>query len=117
MQRIKKGDDVIVLAGKDKGKRGTVTKMVADSKLVVEGVNMVKKAIRPTQENPTGGIVDVESALHISNVAVVSPKTGKASTFYCPIHFIIKRLFTKKFSRAPSYNNKSQVFLFLCLLP
>ena len=79
MRKIRKGDDVVILAGKDKGKRGTVTKMIDDSKLVVEGVNMVK---RHTKGNPmqgqTGGIIDKEMPIHVSNVALYNPNTEKA---------------------------------------
>lgn len=80
MQKLKVNDEVIVLAGKNKGKTGTVAKIFEkQNKVLVNGVNMVKKAIKPTQENPAGGIVDVEKALHRSNVALVSPKTKKAT--------------------------------------
>ncbi len=80
MQKLKVNDEVIVVAGKDKGKTGKVAKInFKKNTVLVAGVNLVKKAIKPTQENPTGGIVDVEKALHISNVALVSPKTNKAT--------------------------------------
>jgi large subunit ribosomal protein L24 len=79
MRKIKKGDDVIVIAGKDKGKRGTVLRMVDDERLVVEGVNVVKKHQRPNpMKNQPGGIVDKEMPLHVSNVAVFNPATQKA---------------------------------------
>ncbi len=80
MQKLKINDEVIVTAGKDKGKTGKVTNLNWKKNLaLVEGVNMVKKAMKPTQENPTGGIVDMEKFIHISNIAVVSPKTKKAT--------------------------------------
>jgi large subunit ribosomal protein L24 len=80
MQKLKINDEVIVIAGKDKGKTGKVTNLNWKKNLaLVEGVNMVKKAMKPTQENPTGGIVDMEKTIHISNIAVVSPKTKKAT--------------------------------------
>lgn len=80
MQKLKLNDEVIILAGKDKGKTGKVKKINSKKQVVmVEGVNAVKKALRPTQENPTGGIVDIEAPVHISNVALVSPKTKKAT--------------------------------------
>jgi len=80
MQKLKLNDEVIVLAGKNKGKTGTVAKIFEkQNKVLVSGVNTVKKAIRPTQENPAGGIVDVEKPLHRSNVALMSPKTKKAT--------------------------------------
>jgi len=80
MQKIKLNDEVIVVAGKNKGKVGKVKKLnLEKSKVVVESVNLVKKMIKPTQENPQGGIIDIEAPLHISNVAVISPKTNKAT--------------------------------------
>jgi len=76
--KIKKGDRVIVLAGKDKGRQGQVIKvMPKDDRLVVSGVNMVKRHTRPTQADPQGGIKNKEAALHISNVAFVDPKSGE----------------------------------------
>jgi large subunit ribosomal protein L24 len=80
MQKLKEKDEVIVIAGKDKGKTGTVTKINFKKDLVfVTGVNMAKKALKPSQENPSGGFVEVERPLHISNISVVSPKTNKAT--------------------------------------
>ncbi len=80
MQKLKLNDEVIVLAGKDKNKKGKVKSINEKKKTVlVEGVNMIKKAVKPTQENPNGGFVDMEKAVHVSNVNVVSPKTGKAT--------------------------------------
>ncbi len=77
MNKLRLNDEVVVIAGKDKGKKGKVLKIYENKKRVlVEGVNTVKKAIRPTQEDPTGGIKDVEATLHISNIALVCPKTG-----------------------------------------
>lgn len=79
MKKIRKGDDVIVIAGKDKGKRSTVTKVMDNDKLIVENVNMVK---RHTKANPmggeTGGIVDKEMPIHVSNIALFNPNTDKA---------------------------------------
>jgi large subunit ribosomal protein L24 len=79
MMKIRKGDEVIVTTGKDKGKRGTVLRMVtADEKLVVEGVNRVKRHTRPNpMKNEQGGIVEKEMPIHISNVALFNAKTGK----------------------------------------
>ncbi|MBT7668909.1 MAG: 50S ribosomal protein L24 [Bdellovibrionales bacterium] len=80
MQKLKIGDKVIILAGSDKGKEGEVTSLLKkSSRVVVKGVNMVKKPIKPTQENPTGGIVDKECPVHRSNVALISPETKKAT--------------------------------------
>ena len=77
--KIKKGDRVIVLTGKDKGKTGSVAKvMPKDSRLVVSGINMVQRHTRPTQADPQGGIKHKEASLHVSNVAIVDSK-GKAT--------------------------------------
>ena len=78
MQKIRKGDDVIVIAGKDKGKRGTVLRRVDDKYLVVEGVNRAKKHQKPNpMKNQTGGIVDVDMPIDVSNVALFNPQTQK----------------------------------------
>jgi large subunit ribosomal protein L24 len=70
--KIKKGDRVVVLAGKDKGRQGTVSKVLPkDSRVVVEGVNMVSRHTKATQADPQGGIKQKEAALHVSNVAIV----------------------------------------------
>ena len=79
MNKLKTGDQVIVLTGRDKGKRGTVLRRVGEDHLVVEGVNRVKKHVRPNPvKGVTGGIVEKDMAIHISNVALVNPATGKA---------------------------------------
>jgi large subunit ribosomal protein L24 len=79
MQRIKKGDEVIVLCGRDKGKRGTVLRRIDSDYLVVEGVNRVKKHQRPNpMKGITGGIVDKDLPIHASNVALFNPATEKA---------------------------------------
>jgi large subunit ribosomal protein L24 len=79
MQKIKKGDDVIVLVGRDKGKRGTVLRREDDDHAVVEGINKVKKHQRPNpMKNQTGGIVEKEMPIHISNIALFNPQTQKA---------------------------------------
>ena len=76
--KIKKGDSVVVLTGKDKGRKGTVTKvMPVEGRVVVQGVNMVQRHTRPSQTNPNGGIVNKEASLHISNVAIADPSSGK----------------------------------------
>jgi large subunit ribosomal protein L24 len=75
--RVKKGDEVIVVTGREKGKKGSVLKvMPKDRRLLVQGVNMVKRHTRPSQANP-GGIIEKEGSLHVSNVAHVDPKTGE----------------------------------------
>ncbi|GGB17606.1 MULTISPECIES: 50S ribosomal protein L24 [Agarivorans] len=77
--KIQKGDEVIVIAGKDKGKRGSVTKVLPTGKLFVEGVNVIKKHQKPNpQLGQAGGIVEKEAALDASNVAIYNPATGKA---------------------------------------
>jgi len=79
MNRIKKGDEVIVISGRDKGKRGAVLRRVDEQHLVVEGVNRVKKHTRPNpMKGITGGIVDKDLPIHISNVALFNPATQKA---------------------------------------
>jgi large subunit ribosomal protein L24 len=79
MAKIKRNDEVIVITGRDKGKRGKVLRVLDDARLTVSGINMVK---RHTKANPqagiAGGIVEKEASLHISNVALVNPATGKA---------------------------------------
>jgi large subunit ribosomal protein L24 len=78
MQKLKVNDTVQVLAGKDKGKKGKIVAInFKTNRVVVEGVNMVKKAMKPNQMNQQGGIVDMEKAIHISNVAPLDPKSGK----------------------------------------
>jgi large subunit ribosomal protein L24 len=79
MNKIRKGDQVIVLTGRDKGKRGTVTQRVDEERLVVEGINMVKKHVKPNpMKGTTGGVIDKTMSIHQSNVAIFNPSTGKA---------------------------------------
>jgi large subunit ribosomal protein L24 len=79
MQKIRKGDDVIVTTGKDKGKRGTVLRRVDDKHLLVEGVNRARKHQKPNpMKGQTGGIVDMDMPIEISNVALFNPQTQKA---------------------------------------
>lgn len=79
MSKIKRDDEVIVIAGKDKGKRGKVLKVLAEGRVVVSGINMVKRATKP---NPmlgtTGGLVDKEAPIQVSNVAIFNPSSQKA---------------------------------------
>jgi len=78
MRKIRKGDKVIVETGKDKGKRGTVLRVFADDRVLVEAVNVVKRHTRPNpSRNITGGIVEKEAPIHISNVALFNAATGK----------------------------------------
>ncbi|GGO70979.1 MULTISPECIES: 50S ribosomal protein L24 [Bowmanella] len=79
-RKIRRDDEVVVLAGKDKGKTGKVLKVLVESdRLVVEGVNVMKKHQKPNpQLGVAGGIVEKEASIHVSNVAILNPKTGKA---------------------------------------
>jgi len=78
MQRIRKGDEVIVITGRDKGKRGTVLRRVDDEHVVVEGVNRAKKHQRPNpMKGVTGGIVDKDMPVNVSNIALFNPATKK----------------------------------------
>src|SRR5689334_913984 len=79
MRKIKKGDDVVIIAGKDKGKRGTVLRVVDADLVVIEGANKVKKHERPNpNKGTTGGIVEMEKPIQVSNVAIYNPATQKA---------------------------------------
>ena len=78
--KIRKGDKVVILSGKDKGKHGEVTRAIPkDSKVVVSGVNVVTRHKKPTQLNPQGGLERSEAPIHVSKVAIEDPKTGKPS--------------------------------------
>ena len=78
--KIKKGDKVVVLSGKDKGKTGEVAKvLVKDSKVIVSGINVHARHRKPSQENPQGGIERKEAPMHVSKVAIADPKSGKAT--------------------------------------
>ncbi len=80
MNKIRKGDQVVVITGKDKGKRGTVLNAAADeSRVIVEGINRVKKHTKPNpMKGLTGGIVEKEMSIHVSNIAIFNASTGKA---------------------------------------
>ncbi|MBN8430504.1 50S ribosomal protein L24 [Microbulbifer salipaludis] len=79
MRKIKRDDEVIVIAGRDKGKRGTVRKVLNDGRLIVSGVQMIKKHQKPNpQLGVAGGIVEKEAAIQVSNVAIFNPNTQKA---------------------------------------
>ena len=78
MRKIRKGDQVIIRTGKDRGKRGTVLRLIGDDRVVVEGANRAKKHEKPNpMKGTTGGIVDKEMPIHISNVSVFNPATQK----------------------------------------
>lgn len=77
MQRVRKDDEVVVIAGKHKGRRGKVlTVLPDDDRVVVQGVNVVTKHVKPSRENPQGGIVKREAPIHISNVMLADPANG-----------------------------------------
>ena len=76
--RIRKGDTAIVIAGNDKGKKGKVLEVLTDKdRVVIEGVNMITKHVKPSTDNPEGGIQKTEAGIHISNVKLVDPSTGE----------------------------------------
>jgi large subunit ribosomal protein L24 len=101
MNRLKKGDEVIILAGKDKGKKGTVAKFFDNDRVLVEGVNLVKKH---TKANPMtgaqGGIVNKEMPVHISNVALLNPETQKADRIGFRVENDVKVRFFKSTNKA-----------------
>lgn len=77
---VKKGDNVKILCGKDKGKTGEIIRAIPQKqRVVVQGANMMKKAQRPTQQNPQGGILTIEAPLHVSNVMLVCPNCKEAT--------------------------------------
>ena len=77
---IKKGDEVIVLAGEDKGQKGKVLKVLVEKeRALVEGINLVSKSTKPSAKYPQGGIIKQEAPIHISNLSLIDPKSGKAT--------------------------------------
>lgn len=80
IKKFKKGDTVIVIKGKDAGKKGTIMRVLpAAHKVVVEGVNILKKHIKPSKKNMQGGIIDINHPIQTSNIRIVCPDTGKSS--------------------------------------
>jgi large subunit ribosomal protein L24 len=77
--KLKKGDEVVVIAGKDKGKTGVISRVVNPDRVIVDGINLAKKHQKPTRATMQGGIIDKEMPIHVSNVAIVDPKTGGPS--------------------------------------
>ena len=76
--RLKTGDNVVVITGKDKGKQGKiVAAKPTENKIIVEGLNMVKKHVRQSEQNPDGGVIEMEAPIKVSNVMLVDPKTGE----------------------------------------
>ena len=79
MSKLRKGDDVVVLAGRDKGKRGTVLQIIENNRVLVDNVNVIKKHVKPNpNRGETGGIIEKEAPIQISNVALFNPNTNKA---------------------------------------
>ena len=79
MSKIRKGDDVVVLSGRDKGKRGTVLQIIENNRILVDNVNVIKKHVNPNpNRGETGGIIEKEAPIQISNVALFNPNTNKA---------------------------------------
>ena len=79
MSKIRKGDDVVVLSGRDKGKRGTVLQIIENNRILVDNVNVIKKHVKPNpNRGETGGIIQKEAPIQISNVALFNPNTNKA---------------------------------------
>lgn len=79
MKKIKRDDEVVVIAGKDKDKRGKVLRVLDDNRVIVSGINMIKRHTRPNpMANAPGGIVEKEAPIHVSNVAIFNPQTQKA---------------------------------------
>jgi large subunit ribosomal protein L24 len=79
MQKLKRDDEVIVIAGRDKGKRGRITRVLGNGRLIVSGINMIKRHTRPNPNiGQQGGIVEKEAGIQISNVAIFNPKSEKA---------------------------------------
>jgi large subunit ribosomal protein L24 len=79
MSKLRKGDDVVVLAGRDKGKRGTVLQIIEKNRILVDNVNVIKKHVKPNpNRGETGGIIEKEAPIQISNVALFNPNTNKA---------------------------------------
>ena len=78
MSKIRKGDDVVVLSGRDKGKRGTVLQIIENNRILVDNVNVIKKHVKPNpNRGETGGIIEKEAPIQISNVALFNPNTNK----------------------------------------
>ena len=78
MERVRRDDEVCVISGRHKGQKGKVLRVLSDAdRVLVEGVNIVTKHVKPSQANPQGGIVKREAAIHISNVMLADPKTGE----------------------------------------
>ncbi len=98
---IKTGDKVRVISGKDKGKEGTVKKTIASKdRVIVEGVNMIKKHSKASSTNPQGGIVDTEAPIHVSNVMLIDPSTNEPTRVGFKVEDGKKVRFSKKTQKA-----------------
>ncbi|WP_288638570.1 50S ribosomal protein L24 [uncultured Lentilactobacillus sp.] len=98
---IKTGDKVRVISGKDKGKEGTVTKTIASKdRVIVEGINKVKKHQKASQANPQGGIVDTEAPIHVSNVMLIDPSTNESTRIGIKVEDGKKVRYSKKSQKA-----------------
>ncbi|ORN10135.1 50S ribosomal protein L24 [Lentilactobacillus parabuchneri] len=98
---IKTGDKVRVISGKDKGKEGTVTKTIASKdRVIVEGINKVKKHQKASQANPQGGIVDTEAQIHVSNVMLIDPSTNEPTRIGIKVEDGKKVRYSKKSQKA-----------------
>ena len=85
--KLRKGDDVMVISGEDRGKQGKILRVLRDkNRVLVEGVNFIRRHTRPSQSNPQGGIVEREAAVHASNVMVVDPKSGRPTRVGARVH-------------------------------
>ena len=95
--KVKKGDSVLIIAGKDKGRTGKITRAIPkELKILVEGINLKKKHVKPKREGEKGQIVDIPAALDISNVKVICPKCGKATRIGYKTENDIKNRICKK---------------------
>ena len=95
--KLKKGDSVLITAGKDKGRTGKIIKaMPKDLKVLVEGINLKKKHVRPKRDGEKGQVVEIPAALNVSNVKVICPKCGKATRIGYTIEKDIKKRVCKK---------------------
>lgn len=95
--KIKKGDSVLIISGKDKGKTGKITKAFPkELKVLVDGINMRKKHVKPKREGEKGQVVEVPSAINASNVKIICPKCGKATRLWCKIENDNKHRICKK---------------------
>jgi len=86
MQKLKRDDEVVVITGRDKGKRGKITRVLNNGRLIVSGINMIKRHTRPNPNiGQQGGIVEKEAGIQISNVAIFNPKSEKADRVACKV--------------------------------